>query len=563
MTGENGNVSYQLTATPGAGQKLKGITVNGTEVAETVAAGGAYTLEGYGQTKVAQKVYFGKKSGSPQAWWIAGYQESGYGTNNDEGALVLLCDPNTPMSDSENFNNSSSDYSYNSSWGCTYSSGAPTTVNANHYGGSDIRKTLQGYLTDSNGEPVTDRFSAAEQGLMKPTTVWTWDKENNKFYSTTDKLYLGAGDYDDDKYITVGANDVTSGKTGNAAVNNGLKVGLVSATGPAGSPYISGGQWFWLRSPSASASNRCVPACALNLESVIFASAAAPAAASSSALSDGVYFRFADDTTTPKISTTATATDNAIAVTKGSEGGDIYLYIQGNDGTSDWVYSKQITQSETINASDDIHTGLTSFANCRVWLETTDDNVTYAKKVATTAPAEMESFIDVESLATESTKYGLFTNAEIAVEFEEKTAISPTVSIAGWNFKGRANSPRVSGNNGGGAVTYEYKVKGTADETYSSEVPTTVGKYTVRATIAATDEYKGGTATADFEIKHAVYSTLNGLPRVLSGVGGEAGYRYNTTTEEPEFYCEPKPGYKLEGTTIGADGTKYVRFKIV
>ena len=31
VTGENGEVSYQLTATPGTGQKLKGITVNGTE----------------------------------------------------------------------------------------------------------------------------------------------------------------------------------------------------------------------------------------------------------------------------------------------------------------------------------------------------------------------------------------------------------------------------------------------------------------------------------------------------------------------------------------------------
>lgn len=181
------------------------------------------------------------------------------------------------------------------------------------------------------------------------------------------------------------------------------------------------------------------------------------------------------------------------------------------------------------------------------------------KKVATTAPAEMES------LATESTKYGLFTNAkqEIAVKFEEKTAISPTVSIAGWNFKGRANSPRVSGNNGGGAVTYEYKVKGKADETYSREVPTAVGKYTVRATIAETDEYKGGAATANFEIKNAGFSTLNGLPRVLSGVGVEAGYRYNTTTGEPEFYCEPKPGYKLGEIITKADGTIYVGFEKV
>ncbi|MGN1039643.1 MAG: hypothetical protein ACI4PI_03070 [Oscillospiraceae bacterium] len=204
--------------------------------------------------------------------------------------------------------------------------------------------------------------------------------------------------------MTVGANDnLKVALASREALDEIEQMGYDSLpyNGPEGSPYITG-SWFWLRSPLASYSYdalgagtgnyvynnnvsysyRCVPACALNLESVIFASAAAPAAElqSSSALSDGVYLRVANPAESPKISTTATASGSAITVTKGSEGSDIYLYVQGNDGTSDWVYSKKLTQSETIDADDDIHTGLTSFANCRVWLETTDDNVTYAKK---------------------------------------------------------------------------------------------------------------------------------------------------------------------------------------
>ncbi|MGN1034267.1 MAG: hypothetical protein ACI4PK_01560, partial [Oscillospiraceae bacterium] len=80
---------------------------------------------------------------------------------------------------------------------------------------------------------------------------------------------------------------------------------------------------------------------------------------------------------------------------------------------------------------------------------------------------------------------------------------------------------------------------------------------------AGTDGYKSGTATGHFDIKHAVYSTLNGNSKVVTSAGGEAGYRYNTTTGKPEFYCKPKPGYKLGGITIEADDTKYVRFEKV
>lgn len=55
VTGENGEVSYQITATPGTGQKLKGITVNGTEVTGTVAAGGHIHLKIMDKLKLRKK----------------------------------------------------------------------------------------------------------------------------------------------------------------------------------------------------------------------------------------------------------------------------------------------------------------------------------------------------------------------------------------------------------------------------------------------------------------------------------------------------------------------------
>ena len=412
--------------------------------------------------KTPQKVWFGKKGNNAQAWWIAGYDSTTQG-------LVLLCDPNTTMNDSQVFlasgkydtTNYENNTPYNKDpanpendldWGCTYSSNAPTgKVFANHYGGSDIRAVLKGYETD------TSKFSTAEQNMMKETTVWTWDKKNeNAFYSTTSKLYLGVGQRsyqqaDEKHYFSVGANvvDTSESKTGNDATNNGLKVGLVAATGPEGSPYISGGAWFWLRSPYASgrnyallagpgnyvryygvgSSDRCVPAFALNLSSVIFASAAAPAAASSSALSDGVYLRVAEPTKGAKIKATETTSGRKVTVTKSSEGtGDEYLYIQGNDGMEDWVYSKKIEGSTTFTANE-IRASATSFAGCKAWLETTEDNVTYAREIPVNGSMDTVEIVN---------------NCNAVVELHDKDgAISNTTGIS-LTLKDSAGTTKVA-----------------------------------------------------------------------------------------------------------------------
>ncbi len=83
-----------------------------------------------------------------------------------------------------------------------------------------------------------------------------------------------------------------------------------------------------------------------------------------------------------------------------------------------------------------------------------------------------------------------------------KASINPTVSITGWTVGEAANEPGVTGNAGGGAVTYTYADKGSTD--FSGTVPTDAGEYTVKATIAATANYNGAEATADFTIAKIV-----------------------------------------------------------
>ena len=82
-----------------------------------------------------------------------------------------------------------------------------------------------------------------------------------------------------------------------------------------------------------------------------------------------------------------------------------------------------------------------------------------------------------------------------------KADITPTVSLEGWTYGETAKTPSVSGNTDNGTVTYTYAAKGSTD--FSATVPTNAGDYTVKATVAETDNYNGGEATADFTIAKA------------------------------------------------------------
>ena len=91
------------------------------------------------------------------------------------------------------------------------------------------------------------------------------------------------------------------------------------------------------------------------------------------------------------------------------------------------------------------------------------------------------------------------------------SSISPTVTLANWTY-GTPNEPSVSGNTGNGAVTYYYKVKDAADDTYSATKPTTVGDYTVKASIAATTNYQAAeTAAVDFSITQKTVTVTGGI----------------------------------------------------
>jgi microcystin-dependent protein len=121
-----------------------------------------------------------------------------------------------------------------------------------------------------------------------------------------------------------------------------------------------------------------------------------------------------------------------------------------------------------------------------------------------------------------------------------------TISQASIAY-GNSLSPQITAQTGGGTVSYQYKVQGADDATYSSTQPTVVGLYTVRGQATATTNYTAATsAPVDFAIiitdqttpqfaNHAdidkAYGNANfNLPNVTGGESSGA-YSYRSSDD--------------------------------
>ena len=375
-------VAGLVPAMSGGANTVQAATGSGTEPSVTAYATKAqlmtaFTPDANGTATTKGKLVFGKKSDgtTAQEWYILGKDEGVSGDNT----IIFAANP---IATGQKFNSDISNKNDENLWSdCVYSEATITEVYANHYGASELRDTLQGMATN------TSYFTSAEQGLMNATTVTTKDTKNSSVtYTTTDKLYALQGDYDNDQYLWAGTDD---------------------STVLAMSSYLRNGEWFWLRSPYGGSGDFALcadrgyyvilgrvdidsgspvqPASNLDLSSVLFASAATAASSDtkSEKITDSAAMTLRLDGTGKDIGTvTYNTTTGDIKVVKGTTSQTVALVVQGNDGTNDWYYSKQITGTETINASD-IKSALSltsdiDLSACKIWLEITEDNVSYA-----------------------------------------------------------------------------------------------------------------------------------------------------------------------------------------
>ena len=125
----------------------------------------------------------------------------------------------------------------------------------------------------------------------------------------------------------------------------------------------------------------------------------------------------------------------------------------------------------------------------------------------------------------------------------------PTISLSvPDSIVGQTYTPVLETDSDSKAITYEYKVEGAADSTYTKTKPTAAGSYTARVTIGSTNKFNEGSDTADFKISKKT-------PSVSLGVGTP----YAGTTYTPSFTSNSDAASRavFEYKEKNADDSKY------
>ena len=472
------------------------------------------------------KLVFGKNSsGSAQEWYILGQDTDVSGDNTvifAAGPMVTgqMFSPYSPHDASDDPSDSNAKYIKNITiqpyLDITYIGINNTEISKvyiNHYGTSDLRMALR-LIAGS-----TNHFTEAEQVLMNATTVTTTDMLNENgtdkmTYTTTDKLYAPAAKYKNDTTIKAGSsnnkllavnsywssadafwlrspNPIERTPKGYQAFFAGSYTDHVdSGDEPAGGDYVS--------SVGVTKKFGVRPASNIDLSSVLFASAATASSGAATfekiekdANGEPKAMTLRLDGSSKNIGTVtySTATGD-IKATKGSTTGDVALVVQGKDGANDWYYSKKITETETVNVSA-IQSALNlsdiNLSTCKIWLETTEDNVAYA---VSAKEAKAISSVGITGINTPEAGVALDTEAtcETTGVSNTKPAITwaPNDSTAGYNTSYTASVTLTAGTG--------YEFAGSTAATINGKSATSVTKNTDGA---LTVTYKFGATAKD------------------------------------------------------------------
>lgn len=552
-------VAGLVLAMPGGANTVQAATGSGTEPSVTAYATKdqlmtAFNPDSNGDATTIGKLVFGKNSSSvAQEWHILGKDEGVSGDNT----IIFAA---SPIATKQAFEDDDSNKkTFASSFGVYETN--PSDVYPNHYGASDLRVALKNMATN------TSYFTTAEQGLMNPTTVRTNDILNSTTYTTTDKLYALTADSTGSPYTTI-------------------KAGSDNNTVLAESSYWRSGECFWLRSPSDYSSDNIAmlaypgkhvygsivrtkfavqPASNLDLSSVLFASAATAASSDtkSEKITDSAAMTLRLDGTGKDIGTaTYNTTTGDIKAVKGATSQTVALVVQGNDGTNNWYYSKKITGTDVVNVSDIVAESNTpasiDLSACKIWLEITEDNVTYVVNATETVVSEISS-VAITDIATPVSNTALDAEASCVTEGVSSTTPqitwTPSDSTAGYNTSYTASITLTA------ATGYEFTDSTTATvlgNNATSITKNTDGTLTVTYDFPATAKDKLISITAPQAITVAngtAYDAMN-LPATVNIVTegnteSSAPVTWNTTAPASGSY-EPSV---LTQQTVTLNGT--------
>ena len=194
--------------------------------------------------------------------------------------------------------------------------------------------------------------------------------------------------------------------------------------------------------------------------------------------------------------------------------------------------------------------------------ETPDPKVTTVSRGQVTFEYKLSSDSDTEYTGTVPSAAGEYTVRATVAETAEylsttceatfrilKNPVTATVSVADI-YVGETPDPKVT-TVSRGQVTFEYKLSSDPDSEYSGTVPATEGEYTVRATVAETDEYLSTTCKATFRISKRTASaavsvediTVGGTVKPVVSVvsDGRVIVEYKLSTDPDKEYSETVP----------------------
>ncbi|MDD6005227.1 MAG: hypothetical protein PUC68_06095 [Firmicutes bacterium] len=355
---------------------------------------GTFAPNDQGEPQKIGRITFGKTySGlSNNIWYILGQDK---GIKDDDGKLIdnTVIFSNNAIADDQLFNSKTNDepnevdYKYTKENANVYKdidadNDGIVSVYVNHYGASELHNDL------TNMASNLTMFSETEQKLMNETTIKTMDIKNGFLYETKDKLYAMTSDYPNSQIIKLGSSDQIKINTLKYFEFSGLNFWLRSPIDDTGVLFAENFRKATLTSADSTDPWKIfvLPASNLNLTNVLFASAAK--AGSTDIIESDTVMKLRLNGKDKNIGEVYYDEDaKKIIVSKGTVENKVHLIVQGKGSSpyykQNWYYSKEITGTETIKASDIKQAlGLSSdpsLANSKIWLETSDtDGLIYA-----------------------------------------------------------------------------------------------------------------------------------------------------------------------------------------
>ena len=523
----SGVLAFGMTAgvIPGFEDSMQSVRAATSEPSVTAYATKQRRMDGPSASSV---LAFGKnRAKETQKWYILGKDKYVEGENTVIFTVKDGIIPLTKKNDAQKYSTvTTNNREYVSSYG-TYTTKVPKTVNCNHYGASTLRKELNEIAGDK------DCFSTAQQKLLNTTTIkTTYTLDRVKYtYTNSDKLYapvfdpsssttlLKIGSSDQIKilkrvYWKDGSSTWTRSAMSNSATDvYAVKADVFSTDRLTQSPQLV---------------KACCAASNLNLTDVLFASSAEAATsdtAVSGEIAQGKAMTLRLNGGGKDIGTvTCNADAGQINAKKGNTAGNVALVVQGNDGTKDWYYSKQIsgTDNVIVNASDIAAESNTpsdiDLANCKIWLEVTKDSVAYAVEATATKDVVKTdiSSVEVTGIDTPVSNTALDTSAVCATQGVSTTAPAvtwtPNHTNAGYNT----------------IYTASVTLAASAHYEFTDSVTVTINGHSARVT-----KNEDGTLTAIYEFPATAKDKLTSItaPGTVTVANGTAYKDMNLPTQ--------------------------------